>query len=224
MAKACLEANVQIVAGDTKVVEKNSVDQIFINTAGFGIIKFGRNIGGQFAKPGDVVLISGSLGDHAIAVMEARGDLGFESQIQSDLAPLNHMIEELLNSVPEVHVLRDPTRGGLATTLNEIACQSKVSILIDEETIPIKPDVQIACEMLGFDPLYLANEGKVIVMCPAQYAENALKSLQSSPYGKQAIRIGEVFSDYPGQVLLKTQYGSTRLLDMLANEILPRIC
>ncbi len=224
MAKACIEADVQIVAGDTKVVEKNSVDQIFINTAGFGLIKNNRKIGGQFARPGDAVLISGTLGDHGIAILEARGDLGFESQIQSDVAPLNHMIEELLEKVPEVHVLRDPTRGGLATTLNEIACQSKVSILIEEEAVPVKPNVQIACEMLGFDPLYLANEGKVIVICPAHYAEKALKSLQSFPYGGQAMRIGEVFSDNPGQVLLKTQYGSTRILDLLSNEILPRIC
>lgn len=224
MAKACQEADVQIVAGDTKVVEKNSVDQIFINTAGFGIIPKARKIGGQFAQPGDTVLISGTLGDHGIAVLEARGHLGFESQIQSDVAPLNHMIEELLSSVPEVHVLRDPTRGGLATTLNEIACQSKVSIMIEEETIPIKQNVQTACEMLGFDPLYLANEGKVIVILPAQYSEKALKSLQSSPYGRQAIRIGEIYSGNPGQVLLKTQYGSTRMLDMLSNEILPRIC
>lgn len=224
MAKACQEAHVQIVAGDTKVVEKNSVDQIFINTAGFGVIQKDRKIGGQFAQSGDVVLISGSLGDHGIAVMEARGDLGFESQIQSDVAPLNHMIEDLLNAVPEVHVLRDPTRGGLATSLNEIACQSQVSIVIEEEMIPVKPNVQTACEMLGFDPLYLANEGKVIVICPAQFAEKAINSLHSSPYGLQAMRIGEIFADNPGRVLLKTQYGSTRILDMLANEILPRIC
>jgi hydrogenase expression/formation protein HypE len=224
MAKACQESDVQIVAGDTKVVEKNSVDQIFINTAGVGIIPKARKIGGQFAQPGDAVLISGTLGDHGIAVLEARGHLGFDSHIQSDVAPLNHMIEAILKSVPEVHVLRDPTRGGLATTLNEIACQSKVSIMVEEEIIPIKQNVQTACEMLGFDPLYLANEGKVVVILPAQYAEKALKSLQSSPYGRLAIRIGEIFSDNPGQVLLKTQYGSTRMLDMLSNEILPRIC
>lgn len=224
MAEACQEASVQIVAGDTKVVEKNSVDQIFINTAGFGVIQKDRKIGGQFAQPGDAVLISGTLGDHGIAVMEARGDLGFESQIQSDVAPLNHMIEDLLNAVPEVHVLRDPTRGGLATSLNEIACQSKVSIVIEEDTIPVKPNVQTACEMLGFDPLYLANEGKVIVICPAHFAEKAINSLHASPYGIQAMRIGEIFADNPGRVLLKTQYGSTRILDMLANEILPRIC
>ena len=224
MAKACQEANVKIVAGDTKVVEKNSVDQIFINTAGFGIIKENRIIGGQYAKPGDAVIISGSLGDHGIAVLEARGDLGFESSIQSDVAPLNHMIEALLREVPEVHVLRDPTRGGLATSLNEIACQSKVSILLDEENIPIKPNVQTACEMLGFDPLYLANEGKLIVICPATFAEKATNALRTSPYGIQTMRIGEVFAENPGRVLLRTQYGSTRILDMLNNEILPRIC
>jgi len=224
MAEACQEANVQIVAGDTKVVEKGKADGVFINTAGFGLIPQGRTIGGQFAQPGDAVLISGSLGDHGIAVLQARGDLGFESDIQSDITPLNHMIGELLEKIPEVHVLRDPTRGGLATTLKEIACQSQVSIRLQEESIPIKPDVRIACEMLGFDPLYLANEGKVIVILPAEKAEAALETLRTSPYGTMATRIGAVFSEDPEQVLLQTPFGTTRILDMLSGEILPRIC
>jgi len=224
IAAACKEANVQIVAGDTKGVEKGSADGIFITTAGFGIIPPNRQIGGQFAQAGDSVLISGTLGDHGIAVLQARGDLGFDSGIQSDVAPLNHMITSLLETVPEVHVLRDPTRGGLATSLNEIACQSQVTIKLDEETIPIKPEVKIACEMLGFDPLYLANEGKLIVILPEKYAQKALETIRKSPYGQMAMRIGSVFQDDPGRVLLSTAYGTTRILDMLSGELLPRIC
>lgn len=224
MASACEEAKVQIVAGDTKVVEKGKADGIFINTAGFGLIPEGRNLGGQMAQPGDAVLISGTLGDHGIAVLQARGDLGFESGIQSDLAPLNHMIGKLLDAIPDVHVLRDPTRGGLATTLKEIACQSQICVRLREETIPIKPDVRMACEMLGFDPLYLANEGKVVVILPEYQVDNALNILRQSPYGKMATRIGSVESSNPEQVLLETPFGTTRILDMLAGEILPRIC
>ena len=183
-----------------------------------------HQIGGQFAKPGDAVLISGTIGDHGIAILHARGDLGFESQIQSDIAPLNKLILELIKAIPEVHVLRDPTRGGLATAVKEIACQSQVSIRLDEESIPIRSDVQTACEMLGFDPLYLANEGKVIVILPEKYADHALNVLRNSVYGTMAMRIGSVFQDYPGQVLLRTAFGTTRMLDLLTGEILPRIC
>lgn len=224
MADACKEAGVKIVAGDTKVVEKGKADGIFINTAGVGLIPNGRQIGGQFAQPGDAVLISGTLGDHGIAVLQARGDLGFESGITSDVAPLNHLISDLLDAVPEVHVLRDPTRGGLATSLKEIACQSKVSIKLNEEAIPVKPEVRTACEMLGFDPLYLANEGKVIVILPNEKMDDALEIIRKSPYGIMAMRIGEVFAEDPGIVLLETAFGTTRILDMLSGEILPRIC
>ncbi len=224
IAHTCQEADVQIVAGDTKVVEKGKADGLYINTAGIGHIPAGRQIGGQFARPGDAVLISGSLGDHTIAVLQARGELGFESGIQSDVAPLNHMISDLLQAVPEVHALRDPTRGGLATSLNEIACQSEVSIELDEAAIPVKPNVRIACEMLGFDPLYLANEGKLIVILPEEYVADALQALQKSPYGTLAAHIGRVGEKNPGQVLLRTAFGSTRMVSMLAGEILPRIC
>ncbi len=224
MAETCKEAGVQIVAGDTKVVEKGKADGLFINTAGFGFINSPKRIGGQFAKPGDAVLISGTIGDHTIAVLEARGELGFESGMESDVAPLNHMIAELLNVVPNVHVLRDPTRGGLGTSLNEIACQSKVSIQINEEDIPIKPNVRTACEMLGFDPLYLANEGKVIIILPKDKIDKALESLRKSSYGLDATVIGTVNEQNPGRVLLKTPFGSTRIIPMLAGEILPRIC
>ncbi len=224
MAETCQEAGVQIVAGDTKVVEKGKADGVFINTAGFGVIPVGRQIGGQYAQPGDAVLISGSLGEHSIAVLQARGELGFESGIQSDVAPLNHMIGDLLAAVPEVHVLRDPTRGGLGTSLNEIACQSNVSIHLEEHLIPVKPDVRVACEMLGFDPLYLANEGKVIVILPENSAETALAALKKSPYGTLSARIGTVAERDPGQVLLHTAFGTTRMISMLSGEILPRIC
>lgn len=224
MADACKEAGVKIVAGDTKVVEKGKADGIFINTAGFGLIPNSRQVGGQFAQPGDAILISGSLGDHGIAVLQARGDLGFESGITSDVAPLNHLISDLLDVIPEVHVLRDPTRGGLATSMKEIACQSKVSIRLDEESIPVKPEVRTACEMLGFDPLYLANEGKVIVILPGEKVDDALEIIKRSPYGKMAMRVGQVFAEDPGMVLLKTAFGTTRILDMLSGEILPRIC
>lgn len=224
MAEACLEADIKIVSGDTKVVEKGKADGLFINTAGIGLIPKGRNIGGQYARSGDAVLISGTLGDHGIAILQARGDLGFESQIESDVAPLNHLIEDLLETVPDVHVLRDPTRGGLATTLKEIACQSRISIRLQEDLIPVKPDVRVACEMLGFDPLYLANEGKVIVILPEKYTPKALEIIRKSPYGTKATRIGSVFSEDPGTVLLKTAYGTNRILDLLSGEILPRIC
>lgn len=224
MAETCKEADVQIVAGDTKVVEKGKADGLFINTAGFGTIHNRPNIGGQYAKPGDAVIISGTLGDHSIAVLEARGELGFESGIKSDVAPLNQMISTLLDAVPLIHVLRDPTRGGVATSLNEIACQSTVSIQINEEDIPIKPNVRIACEMLGFDPLYLANEGKVIIILPKESVDKALEVLHKSPYGASSACIGTVSENNPGRVLLKTPFGTTRIITMLAGELLPRIC
>lgn len=224
MAEACHEAGVQIVAGDTKVVERGKVDGLFINTTGIGVIPQGIKIGGQNAKPGDAVLISGSLGEHSIAVLEARGELGFESGIESDLAPLNHLVSSLLNEVPDIHVLRDPTRGGLATSLNEIACQSKVTIRINEADIPVLSNVRIACEMLGFDPLYLANEGKAIIILPQDKVEIALKHLRKSPYGASAELIGTVTDEDPGRVLMTTPFGTTRIITMLAGEILPRIC
>jgi hydrogenase expression/formation protein HypE len=224
MAESALEAGVPIVAGDTKVVERGKADGLFISTAGFGHFPQKYNIGGAQAKPGDVVLISGTLGDHGIAVLTARGDLAFETQVESDVAPLNHMIQEILAVAPNVHVLRDPTRGGLATTLNEIAEQSQVNITIEEKTIPVKPAVQTACEMLGFDPLYVANEGKLIVIVPENEADAALVAMKSNVYGKDACRIGRIMESPAGRVLLKTQIGATRVLDVMAGEMLPRIC
>jgi len=224
MAAAAEEAGVAIVTGDTKVVEKGKADGIFINTTGFGFIPETLHIGGQFARPGDAVLISGTVGDHGIAVLTARGDLGFDTQVLSDVAPLNHLIQSIIDAVPEVHVLRDPTRGGLATTLNEIASQSKVNITIDEEKIKVRPAVATACEMLGFDPLYVANEGKVIVILPEAFAEKALEVMKQQKYGFEAAMIGRVTETPRSTVLLKTRLGSNRLLDVLAGEMLPRIC
>lgn len=218
------EAGVKVIAGDTKVVEKGSGDGIFITTAGVGWLPDGIDIHGANAKPGDSIIISGTLGDHGIAVLAARGELGFQTAIQSDMAPLNHLIQTTLQAAPHTHVLRDPTRGGLATTLNEIACQSQVGMLLEEDQLPIKNSVRSACEMLGFDPLYVANEGKVIVIVPENETQAALAALRTHPYGVDAQVIGKVLPDNPGRVMLKTAIGGTRLLDMLSGEMLPRIC
>lgn len=224
MKAAADEAGVQIVAGDTKVVQKGKADGLYITTAGVGVVREGVAISGANAKAGDAVILSGSIGDHGIAVLGARGELGFQSTIQSDVAPLNHLIEAMLDASRNVHVLRDPTRGGLATTLNEIATQSNAGILLDEETLPIHPEVAAACEMLGFDPLYVANEGKLVAMVAREDAESVLKTMRSTKYGKDAVIIGEVTAEPRGRVLLKTALGSTRIVDMLAGEMLPRIC
>jgi hydrogenase expression/formation protein HypE len=224
MKAAAEEAGVQIVAGDTKVVQKGRADGLYITTAGVGVIRPGLNIGGAQAKTGDAVILSGSIGDHGIAVLYARGELGFQSAVQSDVAPLNHLIDARLNASDQVHVLRDPTRGGLATSLNEIATQSKVGILLSEENIPVRPEVAAACEMLGFDPLYVANEGKLVAIVAREDAESVLKAMHETRYGEDATIIGEVTSAPQGRVLLKTTLGSTRIVDMLAGEMLPRIC
>lgn len=224
MAAAAREAGVQFVAGDTKVAERGKVDGLYINTTGIGWVPAGRKIGGAMAQPGDAVLISGSMGDHGIAVLGARGELGFETSVQSDVAPLNGLIADVLAAAPDVHVLRDPTRGGLATTLNEIALQSSTCILLEEKSIPIQPAVQAACEMLGFDPLYVANEGKVIVIVPQAQAGAALNAMRHHAYGVDAAQIGVVQSGPPRRVLMHTLIGGTRILDVLAGEMLPRIC
>jgi len=224
MQAAAEEAGVEIVAGDTKVVEKGKGDGIFISTTGIGWLPNHIEIRGDLARPGDVILISGTIGDHGIAVLSARGDLGFETNLQSDVAPLNHLIQSLIKEIPEIHVLRDPTRGGLATTLNEIARQSNVGLMIYDELVPVNSIVQSACEMLGFDPLYVANEGKVVVMLPKEYKEKALEIMKLNPYGKNAAFIGEVVANHSGHVVLKTSFGTTRMLEMMSGEMLPRIC
>ncbi|MEN6579834.1 MAG: hydrogenase expression/formation protein HypE [Anaerolineaceae bacterium] len=223
-AQACREAGVELIAADTKVTEKGKSDKLFISTTGFGWADSKLQIGGEQAKPGDAVIISGPVGNHGIAVAEARGNLGFSSQVCSDTAPLNHMVKALLDAGLDVHVLRDPTRGGLATTLVEIARQSQVNIELDEETIPVDQPVRKTCELLGLDPLYLANEGKLILVLPANQAEEALRSMHSTRYGEEAKVIGQVLGSSRGQVWLKTPFGTTRVLEMLAGEMLPRIC
>jgi hydrogenase expression/formation protein HypE len=224
MKSAADEASVQIVAGDTKVVQKGKADGLYITTSGVGVIRPGLTIGGAQAKAGDVVILSGTIGDHGIAVLDARGELGFQSTVASDVAPLNHLIEAMLNASSQVHVLRDPTRGGLATTLNEIATQSNLGILLMEEKISVRPDVAAACEMLGFDPLYVANEGKLVAIVAPEDAESVLEAMRATRYGEAAVVIGEVTREPRGRVLLKTPLGSTRIVDMLAGEMLPRIC
>jgi hydrogenase expression/formation protein HypE len=224
MRAAAAEAGVQIIAGDTKVVQKGRADGLYITTTGVGLVPDGVDIGGARAQPGDVVILSGPLGDHGIAVLSARGELGFEAEVESDVAPLNHLIANLLRASPHVHVLRDPTRGGLATTLNEIARQSRVGIVLDERRIPVRPAVTAACELLGFDPLYIANEGKVIVMVERESAEAVLNAMRATHYGEEAAVIGDVRAEPAGRVLMKTTIGSTRVVDVLMGELLPRIC
>jgi hydrogenase expression/formation protein HypE len=224
MRDAAEEAGVKIIAGDTKVAERGSADGIFINTAGVGMVPEGREVGGANAQEGDVVLLSGSLGDHGIAVLAARGELAFETELESDMAPLNHLVEEMFAVSSHIRVLRDPTRGGLATSLNEIAKQSGVGIHLDERIIPVHPSVDAACEMLGFDPLYVANEGKLIAIVPAEDADNLLEIMRQNIYGVDACRIGEVTGDPKGRVLLRTSIGGTRIVDVLSGEMLPRIC
>jgi hydrogenase expression/formation protein HypE len=224
MSEAAKEAGIYIAAGDTKVVEKGKADGLFISTTGIGFISEQLSINGSNAQPGDAVLISGTLGDHGIAVLSARGELGFETQIESDVAPMNSLVNLLTDVIKDIHVLRDPTRGGLATTLNEIALQSNVNITIEETEIPVNESVGAACELLGFDPLYVANEGKVIVILPQEYAEQALSIMKSHKYGQNAARIGIVNAEPKSLVLLKTRIGSNRVLDVMAGEMLPRIC
>jgi len=222
--KAAQEAGVEIVTGDTKVVNRGSADKLFINTAGVGIIPEGVDISGNKARPGDKVLLSGSIGDHGIAVLSQREGLSFSTQLESDCAPLGSLVAEMLAASSNIHCLRDPTRGGLATTLNELAKQSKVSIRIEEEKIPVREEVLAACEMLGFDPLYIANEGKLVAIGPAKEAEKILKAMRENHYGKGAAIIGEVKAEHPGRVAMKTCLGASRIVDMLVGDLLPRIC
>lgn len=224
MRDAAREAQVQIVAGDTKVVQRGKADGLYISTAGVGVLRDGVNIHGANAQPGDAVILSGTLGDHGIAVLSARGDLGFDADVVSDIAPLNELVAAILETGAALHVLRDPTRGGVATTLNEIAQQSNVGIVLREDALPIRPAVAAACEMLGFDPLYIANEGKLLAVVASQDAERVLRVLRAHKYGADAALIGIVQAEPRGRVLLKTSIGSARVVDVLMGELLPRIC
>ncbi len=224
MAEAARAAGVLIVAGDTKVVGRGQADHIFINTAGVGVIPEGVDIGGHLARPGDAVLVSGTMGDHGVTIMAQREGLGLEAPLASDSAPLNGMAAELVAACPGLHVLRDPTRGGLATTLNEIAATSKVAIELDEDAIPVDPAVSGVCELLGLDPLYLANEGKLIAVVEGDQAPAALAAMQAHPKGGRAALIGRVAEAPAGRVWINTSVGGRRVLDMLSGEPLPRIC
>jgi hydrogenase expression/formation protein HypE len=215
---------VKIVAGDTKVVNHGSADRLFINTSGIGVIAEDINISGSNAKPGDKVILSGAIGDHGIAVLSHREGLSFATQLESDCAPLNKLVAEMLEASRNIHCLRDPTRGGLATTLNELAKQSQVGIRIGEERIPVHEAVQGACEMLGFDPLYIANEGKLVAMVAAEDADWVIQAMRGNPYGKEAVVIGEICAKHPGRVVMKTCLGASRIIDMLVGDPLPRIC
>lgn len=224
MRQAAAEAQVEIVAGDTKVVQRGKADGVYISTAGVGLIPERLSISGRNAQPGDLIILSGPIGDHGIAVLGARGELGFQADVVSDVAPLNHLVQAMVAASPDLHVLRDPTRGGVATTLNEIAQQSQVGIVLNEDKIPVRPAVQAACEMLGFDPLYIANEGKLLAVVAAAAADKVLAAMHHTRYGEEAVIVGEVRAAPAGRVLLKTSIGSLRVLDMLAGEMLPRIC
>ena len=226
MAAASREASVPIVTGDTKVVERGKGDGVFISSTGVGSVPIGLDIGGARASAGDAILVSGTMGDHGVAIMASRESLSFETTIESDSAALHTMVADLLAVVPmgAVHVLRDPTRGGLASTLNEIARQSGVGMLLDEAAIPVRSEVAAACELLGLDPLYVANEGKCIVNCSDEYASMALDALRAHPLGREASRIGKVTEDPHGFVQMITGFGGRRIVDWMAGEQLPRIC
>jgi len=224
MAQAARAAEVAIVAGDTKVVERGKGDGVFIATTGLGVVAPDLHISGDRAQPGDAILLSGSLGDHGIAVMAQRENLSFHAPIVSDSAPLHDLVAAMVVAVPEIHCLRDPTRGGLATTLNELAKQSRVGMVIDETAIPVKPVVRAACELLGLDPLYIANEGKLVAVCPASSAQQLLDVMRAHPLGRDAALIGEVVADAQHWVRLRTSFGGMRMVDWLASDPLPRIC
>jgi hydrogenase expression/formation protein HypE len=224
MGIAAQKAGVLVVTGDTKVVPRGAADKIFINTSGIGRIPEGVEISGHRARPGDKILLSGTLADHGIAILTSREGMRFDSPVVSDTAALNHLVQRMLAVDRDIHVLRDPTRGGLGTTLNEIAGQSRVGIHLAEERIPIKPDVAALCELLGFDPLYIANEGKLIAFVSADHADAVLAVLRADVLGKDACIIGEVVAGPAGRVILQTRIGGTRIVDMLTGEQLPRIC
>jgi hydrogenase expression/formation protein HypE len=230
MRQAAEEAGVQIVTGDTKVVQKGSADRVFINTSGIGIIETSARISASRARPGDKVVLSGTIGDHGTTIMIARGELDLETDISSDSAALNNLVQAMLDeaaavaNVESIHCMRDPTRGGVATTLNEIALASEVCIQIYEELIPVREEVKGACEILGLDPLYVANEGKLLALVAEEAAESVVQRMRQTEHGSDACIIGEVKPEPEGIVVMVTGFGGTRIVDMLAGDQLPRIC
>jgi hydrogenase expression/formation protein HypE len=221
---AAEEAGVSIITGDTKVVNRGSADKLFINTSGIGIIPEGVDISGSNARVGDKIILSGSIGDHGIAVMSQREGLKFSVPVQSDCSPLNKLVSDMLKASSKINCLRDPTRGGLATTLNEFARQSQAGITIEEEKIPIHDGVRAACELLGFDPLYVANEGKLVAIVAPEDARKILARMKRNKYGAEAAIIGEVTNEHKSKVIMKTRLSASRIVDMLSGELLPRIC
>ncbi len=224
MSEAAKNAGVQLVAGDTKVVNKGKGDQIFISTTGIGLIEKPVTISADQARPGDKIILSGYIGDHGMAILSQRENLEFEGVIESDCAALHGLVAEMLDVSLDLHCLRDPTRGGVATVLNEIAARSKVGMLVRETELPVRDTVRGACEILGLDPLYVANEGKVVAIVPPEFADAIVERMQQNELGRDARVIGEVVADPPGMVLMKTEIGGTRVLDTLFGEQLPRIC
>jgi hydrogenase expression/formation protein HypE len=224
MAKAAETAGVQLVTGDTKVVDRGHGDGVYINTTGVGVLREGIDIHPRNIQPGDVVLVNGTIGDHGMAIMSVREGLEFESTIRSDTAALNHLVAALLDAGIDVRAMRDPTRGGLAATLNEFAAAAGVGVVVDELSLPVNRAVASACEMLGMDPFYVANEGKVVVVVPAEQSEDALAVMHGNELGKQAVRIGEIVDTHPGVVVARTALGATRVVDTQVGEQLPRIC
>ena len=221
---ACQTANVLVVTGDTKVVNKGHGDGLYINTTGIGLIPAEVAIAPENAQAGDVVIVSGTVGDHGMAIMSVREGLEFETRIVSDTSPLHELVETMLAASPDIHCLRDATRGGLAAALNELAKSSQLGITFEEAKIPLRPAVKAACEMLGMDPLYVANEGKLVAIVKSEVAEEVLAAMHSHPLGREAVLIGQVVADHPGMVLAKTGIGGSRVVDLPAGELLPRIC
>ena len=224
MAAAAERAGVQIVTGDTKVVQRGKADGCYVNTAGVGVIERPGELGVATARPGDAVIVSGPIGEHGITIMLARGELDIEAEVSSDTAPLNGLVERLLDAAPGVRGLRDATRGGVATICNEVARSAGVAVVVDEEAVPVRPEVRGACELLGIDPLYVACEGRLVAVVDGDQADAALGALRSHPLGEGAAVIGRVKDDPPGLVLLKTSFGGTRIVDLLVGDPLPRIC
>ena len=224
MSQAAKQARVKVVTGDTKVVPRGAADKIFVNTSGIGLIPEGVDISSRNARPGDKIILSGNIADHAITILTQREEIGFDSSLKSDTAPLNHLVGKMLEVCSDIHTLRDPTRGGVGTALNEIAIQSNVGIKIFESRIPLGEEVAGICELLGFDPLYLANEGKLIAFVEEAYLDEVLAVMRQDSLGKDACVIGEVVKDNPGRVFMETRIGGVRIVDMLAGEQLPRIC
>jgi hydrogenase expression/formation protein HypE len=224
MAAAAERAGVQVVTGDTKVVQRGKADGCYINTAGVGVIERPLELGVATARPGDAVIVSGPVGEHGITIMLARGELDIESSVESDTAPLNGLVERLLDAAPGVRGLRDATRGGVATICNEVARAAGVAVVIDEEAVPVRPDVRGACELLGIDPLYVACEGRLVAIVDGDQVDAAMGALRSHPLGEAAAVIGRIGDDPPGLVLLKTSFGGTRIVDLLVGDPLPRIC